>query len=359
MKRFKSKKWRILSIVVIVFVVSVIAAIWCGSVSRTDGTPLLSTNVIDTSFYDVSYHSDYYPYGGALYTYTYHPKSIFNGKVVIKCKSQSGTKTVAEVDKAYAGDYLAVFDENHLILRRDKTLVVYDIEDKTEHILTEPEEYRFYGENPIACRSDGVYFRRQVEPKNASADGEEANTVYSVLRYSPLTGNEAEIHRYSGGYLTITQEGIWYEKEGKIVFFSFDDNTTTTLDAIDWPKAAISMWSPQFMYSSDYIVRLADSEIDVYDVKTGEIKVVFADNGFLQMGAFMTDKELCFSQWAADVGNWPKYKEADGTYKYTFETGLLEKVSDEECWYLAVLDERTWFAETTFGFLKKIKLLGE
>ena len=50
---------------------------------------------------------------------------------------------------------------------------------------------------------------------------------------------------------------------------------------------------------------------------------------------------------------------ADGTYKYTFETGVLEKISDEDLWYFAVLDERTWFAETTFGFLKKIKLLGE
>ncbi len=358
MKLFKSKKHIAITAVILIGAVSAALAIWHGSVLRTDGTPLLSTNVIDTSFYDVSYHSDYYPYGGALYTYTYYPRSIFNDKVVIRCKFQSGTKTVAKVDEIYAGDYLGVFDENHLILRRDKTLVVYDIEDKTEYILTEPEKRLFYGEHPIACRSDGVYFTRVVEQENVSVGDVEANTVYSVFQYSPLTGIEEEIHSYSGDYLTITQEGIWYEKEGKIVFFSFDDNTTTTLDAIDWPKAAISMWSPQFMYSSDYIVRLADSEIDVYDVKTGEIKVVFSDNGFLQISAFMTDKELCFSQWAVDVANWPKYKEADGTYKYTFETGELEKISDEDCWYFSVLDERTMFVETTFGFLKKMKLLG-
>ena len=55
---------------------------------------------------------------------------------------------------------------------------------------------------------------------------------------------------------------------------------------------------------------------------------------------------------------WPLNEEADGTYKYTFETGVLEKISDDDCRHFAVLDERTMLVDTTFGFLKKIKLLG-
>lgn len=359
MKLFKSKKHIAITAVILIGAVSAALAIWHGSVLRTDGTPLLSTNVIDTSFYDVSYHSDYYPYGGALYTYTYYPRSVSNDKVVIRCKFHSGTKTVAKVDEIYAGDYLGVFDENHLILRRDKTLVVYDIEDKTEYILTEPEKRLFYGELPIACRSDGVYFTKIIEQENVSSDGEEASAVYSVLQYSPLTGIEEEIHRYSGEDLSITSEGLWYQTEGKIVFFSFDDLRTTTMDAIDWPDRRESYFlaQTQFLCSSDYIVRVTSGGVDVYNVKSGELKEVFAGN-FMQMYAFMTDKELCFSQWEVDIAFWSLNREADGTYKYTFETGVLEKISDEDCWYLAVLDERTLFAETTFGFLKKIKLLG-
>ncbi len=359
MKLFKSKKWRILAIVVIVFVVSVIAAIWHGSVSRTDGTPLLSTNVMDSSFVNVGDHFEYYSCGGALYTYTYYPKSVFNDKVVIRCKSQSGTKTVAKVDEMYAGNYIAVFDEDHLILRRDKTLVVYSIEDKTEHVLIAQEKYYYDEELPIACRGDGVYFTRKVGQESILIDGEEASAVYSVLRYSPLTEIEEEIHRYSGEDLSMTSEGLWYQAEGKIVFLSFDNLQTTTMDAIDWPDRRESYFlaQTQFLCSSDYIVRVTSGGVDVYNVKSGELKEVFAGN-FMQMYAFMTDKELCFSQWEVDIAFWPLNREADGTYKYTFETGVLEKISDEDCWYLAVLDERTWFAETTFGFLKKIKFLG-
>ena len=354
MKLFKSKKRRILVVAIIVVAIIAALAIWYGFVSRTDATPLLSTNVMDTGFVNAGDPYKYYSFRGALYIYTESGNSV-----VIRCRSSLGTKTVAKVDKAYAGDYLAVFDENHLILRRDKTLVVYDIEDKTEHILTEPEEYQFYGENPIACRSDGVYFRRQVEQENASADDEKVNTVYSVFRYSPLTGIEEEIHRYSGEELSITSEGLWYQAEGKIVFFSFDDRKTTTLDAIDWPDRGESYFlaETRFLCSSNYIVRVTSGGVDAYNVKSGELKEVFAGS-FMQMCAFMTDKELCFSQWEVDMKFWPLSEEADGIYKYTFETGELEKISNEDCWYLAVLDERTLFAETTFGFLKKIKLLG-
>ena len=359
MKLFKSKKRRILVVAIIVVAIIAALAIWYGFVSRTDATPLLSTNVMDTGFVNVGDHFEYYSCGGALYTYTYYPKSVFNDKVVIRCKSQSGIKTVAKVDEMYAGDYLAVFDENHLILRRDKTLVVYSIEDKTEHILIEPEEYYFDEELPIACRSDGVYFTQIIEQENVSSDGEEASAVYSVFRYSPLTGIEEEIHRYSGEDLSITSEGLWYQTEGKIVFFSFDNLQTTTMDAIDWPDRRESYFlaETQFLCSSDYIVRVASGGVDIYNVKSGELKEVFAGS-FMQMYAFMTDKELCFSQWEVDMKFWPLSEEADGTYKYTFETGELEKISNEDCWYLAVLDERTLFAETTFGFLKKIKLLG-
>ena len=354
MKLFKSKKRRILVVAIIVVAVVAALAIWNGSVSRTDGTPLLSTNVIDLGIVNVGDPHDYYPYRGALYTYTES-----DNNVVIKCRSQSGTKTVAKVDEIYAGDYIAVIDENHLILRRDKTLVVYDIQDKTEHILTEPEKYYFDGEDPIACRSDGVYFTRKIEQENVSADDEEANTVYSVFRYSPLTGIEEEIHRYSGEDLSMTSEGIWYEAEGKIIFFSFDDQKTTTLDAIDWPDRGESYFlaETKFLCSANYIVRVTSGGVDVYNVKSGETKEIFAGS-FMQMCAFITDKVLCFSQWEVDMKFWPLNEEADGTYKYTFETGVLEKISDDDCRYFAVLDERTLLVETNFGFLKKIKLLG-
>ena len=101
MKLFKSKKWRILAIVVIVFVVSVIAAIWHGSVSRTDGTPLLSTNVVDTGFVNIGDHYKYYPSNGALYIYTESGNSV-----VIKCRSAWGTKNVAKVDKKITHSYI-------------------------------------------------------------------------------------------------------------------------------------------------------------------------------------------------------------------------------------------------------------
>lgn len=361
MKFFKLRKWRVLAVVVSLIAVTIIAAICAVNISKSDCTPLLSTEILDVDYSETS-DCSCYSYGGALY-YTRRVSTFSDtkGQVVIKRKSNDGTKTIAKVDGKYEDEYIVVFDETHVVLQRDPvlddalvTLVMYNTQDKTEYILTETEKLA-YGERAVACRSDGVYFRRQVESNDGSAAEEETDPVYAVFRYSPLTGIEEEIHRYSGEDLSVTSEGIWYVKGSQIVFFSFDDQNMTVLDEINWPERLQPYFDKsRFLCSADYIVRLSGAGIDVHDVKSGETKEILSGE-YLQMCAFITPKELCFSQWEVDIGNWRSYEKADGTYKYTFESGVLEKIVSDDCWSFAVLDERTLLAKTTFGFWKKIK----
>ena len=138
-----------------------------------------------------------------------------------------------------------------------------------------------------------MYFKREVQPNDGSATEEETPLVYAVFRYSPLTETEEELHRYSGKYLSITSEGIWYERDNQIVSFFFDDQNMTVLGEVSWPERIQPYFDKsRYLCSADYIVRLSGSGVDIHDVKSGETKEIFSGE-YLQMCAFITPKELC------------------------------------------------------------------
>ena len=110
---------------------------------------------------------------------------------------------------------------------------------------------------------------------------------------------------------------------------------------------------PYFLSTEGYIVRYYSDGIDVYDRKSGEIKEIwFASH--IQTSILITDKELCFSAWEVDMGNWPVIGGKQGTYKYSFETGELKKISNRTYWDLSIKNNQILFAENQFGIPKII-----
>ena len=113
-------------------------------------------------------------------------------------------------------------------------------------------------------------------------------------------------------------------------------------DEIIWPERAychLCRDVPYYISSTDYVMRIYRDGIDIYDKKSGETKNVWAA-GHGQISLFATKGELCFAWWDVDVANWRTHNEKDGTYKFTFETGELEKLSEYAGWDLYAANKR-------------------
>lgn len=128
------------------------------------------------------------------------------------------------------------------------------------------------------------------------------------------------------------------------------------LEKITWPERRPDYMcndNPYFLSTEGYIVRYYSDGIDVYDRKSGEIKEIWSAS-HIQTSILITDKELCFSAWEVDIGNWPVIGGKQGTYKYSFETGELEKISNRTYWDLSIKNNHILFGENLFGIPKII-----
>ncbi len=127
---------------------------------------------------------------------------------------------------------------------------------------------------------------------------------------------------------------------------------------IDWPERQLCFLCDDFHYlaNTNYIIRISDTAIDVYNIATEEIKEIFSGNR-INYSIFITENEIVFSQWEKDIKNWPVKAEANGTYKYSFKTGEIQKICNGKYQELTLINEHILIGKNYWLGIPKIIFL--
>lgn len=355
------KKKTIIIIFIACIIVLLVTVICAAHFSRADLSPFLSTEIVSrVSVGDCGEIRE--AYNGYVYRFDEHQ--------IIYRTSGWGTKKIAQLDDSYSrthGDnvnYFGVMDENNFYVSRYDDIVIYNIKDKTEKVIA------MKSESPFFLNMDGEV--KYIGKKT----GDDCYTIYSLTDEYDIGDEvysfegkllENEVYSIDDNLLGQASVGKWYENSDGYNYYVFDDRKLyvfdektflTTLSDIEWPE--MRGWEKEsdfrYEFAQNYIVKISSNFICVYDIKNDEFKTILEEGQYGQMSYLMTNEELCFSYWDTDIGNWPIKDEDNGTYKYTFETGKLEKISNDRFFSLFLLDERTLLGQKELGGWKRIRL---
>ncbi len=135
-------------------------------------------------------------------------------------------------------------------------------------------------------------------------------------------------------------------------------NGSKELNSIVWPERPFcwecgKLFSYAYLTTSNFIIRVGNDGIDTYNRKNGEVQNIFLGSHG-NISAAVTDNEICFSYWQVDIGNWPIDTEDTGLYKYSFETGEIEKICDSKLENLTVINKHILFGTDDFWGIPKI-----
>lgn len=278
------------------------------------------------------------------------------GTHVVRRATKTGNRVVCRLGETYGDSTLGVIDHDTLILHRPNDtyergqlpygdLVMYSVKDKTDKTIGRVN-FVSYTDGKIYCYSQ--------------TDTDEMFIYdYILYEYSVPTGEFSELHRFTGSIASQDANGIAYEAEERIHYYSLSDKELKPLFAeIPWTNAQKAQDASCNCYSwfSHYIVRTTDDTLEVYDVETGEVKTLLPAEGTRLIYACITEEAVYFSNWKVDIAFWPLKDDKNGFYKYTFATGETKKISNGKYYAVSVYDDRSAIVETMMGKIKRIRL---
>lgn len=241
--------------------------------------------------------------------------------------------------------YAEALDQNTLVLRHNRKLALYNIDEKS---------YTDIGDYFLISAGDGkVYCYTSEETDELHQDDTR------VFEYNVEDGNINEILHFVGTWVSYDHHGLFFTDYFVHKYFSFEDKEIKTkFEDIEWTdlKNVRNDNEHSFAWLGDKILHTTDNVIEVYDLAAEEMITVLDGRGTRLICASITEDAVYYSNWMVDIAFWPLKDEKNGTYKYSFETGETEKISNKKYYYVVAIEEDVLVVEGSFGRIKKVKV---
>ncbi len=262
-----------------------------------------------------------------------------SGESICRVKN-NWTHTISKLPSQYAYKDFVVIDDQTILVRSGHG-IYRSVSISDETMLWQGESLGYDGEKYIYFVNDGALY-------SATLSEREPQKLVSF-------------DRLLGAY----HDAIVYENEGRIYQLFYADPSTSQLLAEEspWPDGIRT----EYVYTSNYALRIGYKTLDMYVYETGEIKRIFdadiVDEDFYGMAVMAlaaSENELYVSRQHTDMVYWPiNNKKINGTYKYDFVTGEWTKIDDNTFFWLAQFDENSLYGYNANDLLdpyKRIKL---
>lgn len=262
-----------------------------------------------------------------------------SGESICRVKND-WTHTISKLPSQYAYEDFVVIDDQTILVRSGHG-IYRSVSISDETMLWQGESLGYDGEKYIYFVNDG--------------------TLYSATLSEREPQKIVSFDRLLGAY----HDAIVYENEGRIYQLFYADPSTSQLLAEEspWPDGIRT----EYVYTSNYALRIGYKTLDMYVYETGEIKRIFdadiVDEDFYGMAVMAlaaSENELYVSRQHTDGVYWPiDNKEINGTYKYDFVTGEWTRIDDNTFFWLAQFDENSLYGYNANDLLdpyKRIKL---
>jgi len=235
-------------------------------------------------------------------------------------------------------------DRNTLVLRYNGNLVLYNIADESRITIGD------YG--LISAGNGKVYC--YTEEKTDELHQYDT----TVFDYNVEDGSISEILHFVGTQVSYDHRGLFYTDNFVHKYYSFEDNKIIEeFEDIEWTdlKNAKNDTNHSFARLGDKIMHTTDNILEVYDLASGEMTTVLRGKSRL-IYASMTEDAVYYSNRAVDISLWTVKDEKNGTYKFSFETGETEKISNKKYHYVVAIEEDILVVEGALGRIKKVKV---
>lgn len=295
---------------------------------KTSGTMSLSYSSCASSYYSGNY---FYVKDNILY----FQGEGFNGDEQIKYVKNNVIHTFSET---YYEKFI-IIDEKNAIVQWKEAVHLLNTSDDSIVELWKGECVGYY---------DGkVYFTDDTTLYVAEIGESRPNIV---LSYDELLASDYNGITYKSGE-NIYQYLLEHPDEVKLL----------TVGDIPWLESTGDPLYDEYLYTSDYALRIGGNDLDLYIYKTGEMRRIYEiENNKAAIAVVARENELYVSRQYMDSTNWLlRDKEINGTYKYEIQENKWTKIANRTYPVMVQFDEQYLYCYDSYYFnrwVRKIKL---
>ena len=191
-------------------------------------------------------------------------------------------------------------------------------------------------------------------------------TVATTLYASEIGQNDPEVIITFEKLMAYYSDAIVYKSEEGICQLFFDRPSEPQLLTTGWiPWSVDTAAFPldfEYIYTSDYALRIGTYAIDMFIYETGEMKRIYETDSSnrVAMAVSATPNEICVSRQLKDIALWDlKDATINGTYRYDIQSGSWTKISKKTYYTLGQFDDKYLYgfnSEFPLGGIRQIDL---